>query len=526
MSRRWKILLAVLAGAALLFFLASYLAYRYARSHAEPVLRARIVQALATRFNSQVELGEFDVQVDRRKGLGIEGKNLSLRSNLYPDLPPQIRVDAFRFHAGLFALFRSPMHIQQVELSGLSIVIPPKGKRAAMPKMKKGKGKIKVIVDRIVCKDAVLEILNADPQKPPMEFDIHALTLTRAGSSKPMHFQARLVNPRPIGDIATEGNFGPWNADHPHDTHLEGNYAFTNADLSTTKGIAGMLSSTGKFTGPLDTLAVDGTTDTPDFSVDVSGHPVDLRTEFHAIVDGTNGNTYLQPVRAQFLHTRLTAEGYVVRASGPGHNIVLNVTIDQGRVEDLLLLGAKTMPPVMNGGFRLKTKFDLPAGKESVSRRLRLKGTFDIDKATFTNAALQRKIDELSLRSQGHARQAKELAAQPASQAAPQPDVTTSLHGDFALASRKLTLLNLVGNIPGAEITLAGTYTLDGKEFDFTGHARMDAHLSSMVGGWKGKLLTPADPFFARHGAGTEVPIKITGTKSNPQFGLNFHKGH
>ena len=59
--------------------------------------------------------------------------------------------------------------------------------------------------------------------------------------------------------------------------------------------------------GELDTINVDGTTDTPDFSVDVSGHTVDLTTQFHAVVNGTNGNTYLKPVNAHFLHTYITA---------------------------------------------------------------------------------------------------------------------------------------------------------------------------------------------------------------------------
>ncbi|HWF67129.1 MAG TPA: hypothetical protein VN670_07485, partial [Acidobacteriaceae bacterium] len=75
---------------------------------------------------------------------------------------------------------------------------------------------------------------------------------------------------------------------------------------------------------------------------------------------------------------------------------------------------------------------------------------------------------------------------------------------------------------PGADITLAGKYSLDGEQFDFAGHARFQSRVSGIVGGWKGMLLTPIDPFFAKHGAGTEVPIKITGTKSNPHFALNF----
>ena len=41
-------------------------------------------------------------------------------------------------------------------------------------------------------------------------------------------------------------------------------------------------------------------------------------------------------------------------------------------------------------------------------------------------------------------------------------------------------------------------------------------------GGWKSVFLKPVDPFFSKHGAGTELPIKITGTTPEPHCGLNF----
>jgi hypothetical protein len=44
--------------------------------------------------------------------------------------------------------------------------------------------------------------------------------------------------------------------------------------------------------------------------------------------------------------------------------------------------------------------------------------------------------------------------------------------------------------------------------------------------GWKSILLKPADPFFSKHGHGTEVPIKITGTRSAPHFGLDFGRNN
>jgi len=39
-------------------------------------------------------------------------------------------------------------------------------------------------------------------------------------------------------------------------------------------------------------------------------------------------------------------------------------------------------------------------------------------------------------------------------------------------------------------------------------------------------LLKPVDPFFHKHGAGAEIPFKITGTRSEPKFGLDLFNGH
>ena len=53
---------------------------------------------------------------------------------------------------------------------------------------------------------------------------------------------------------------------------------------------------------------------------------------------------------------------------------------------------------------------------------------------------------------------------------------------------------------------------------------RTDAKVSQMVASrWKSLLLKPVDPFFKKNGAGAEIPVKITGTKSAPKFGLDLH---
>jgi len=93
---------------------------------------------------------------------------------------------------------------------------------------------------------------------------------------------------------------------------VSGTYSFDHADLARSRHWR-ILSSTGKYDGILDKIVVDGATDTPDFRLATSGRAVPLHTDFHAIVDGTSGDTYLQPVKARILNSSLVANGSVVR---------------------------------------------------------------------------------------------------------------------------------------------------------------------------------------------------------------------
>jgi hypothetical protein len=98
------------------------------------------------------------------------------------------------------------------------------------------------------------------------------------------------------------------------------------------------------------------------------------------------------------------------------------------------------------------------------------------------------------------------------------------LSGVFDLENGVIHFSRLQFEIPGTRVILTGKYSLDGNLFDFHGKARLDARLSHLVTGWKSVLLKPADPFFSKNGAGTELPVKVTGTQSEPHFGSDF--GH
>jgi uncharacterized protein involved in outer membrane biogenesis len=517
--RRWLHILAVIGFVAFLLAAAAFTVFAIYFRRAEPILRKRVIDTLATRYDSRVELESFGVSV--WKGFEVTGGRLRLYPNQLDSQQPLFSVDEFSFRATWHDLFRSPMHIGVVRISGLDIHLPPKGERGNMPQLNtrgSKRGKIEIIVDRLDIRHASLIFGTDKPGKVPLDFEIVNLLMTSVGAGKPLLFHATLVNAKPIGNIDSSGSFGPFNAESPGDTAVSGTYSFTHADLGPLKGIGGMLSSTGQYEGTLNNITVDGETDTPDFTLDIAGHPVPLHTKFHAIVDGTNGDTHLEPVDAELLHSHILARGDVVTVPGRGHDITLDVTLQPGRIEDLLALGVKTQPPIITGSVVLHTRLSLPPGKESVTDKLRLHGNFDITNAHFSNDKVQDRIDELSLRSQGHAEEAQQVAKQDMN-----ANIASDMKGNFTLTNNKITITGLRYTVPGAHIAMNGVYSLDGEVFDFHGTARLDAKVSQMVTGWKSLLLKPVDPFFSKNGAGTEVPIQITGTRSDPHFGLDFH---
>jgi hypothetical protein len=270
----------------------------------------------------------------------------------------------------------------------------------------------------------------------------------------------------------------------------------------------------GEFTGQLDNIVVDGTTETPNFSLDTANHAMPLHTKFHAVVDGTDGDTYLQPVEARLADSNFTCNGAIINVKGKGHIIDLDVNVPNGRIQDFLQLAVKTTPVVMTGRLTMKTKLHIHPGNESVSKKIGMKGGFTLRQIHFTNPDVQDKVDMLSLRAQGDPKDAKPGAE----------DVHSQMVGQFVMGDGKLSFSKLDYTMPGADVALTGDYTLDGDRFEFEGKVRTNAKLSQMVASkWKSLLLKPVDPFFKKDGAGAEIPVKVSGTKSAPKFGLDLH---
>ena len=488
----------------------------------QPLLRRKVVETLSARFHSPVELDRLSLSMSR--GVMVTGGGLRIlylagptKPDARPNAPPMLTVESFEFRTGWRELLRPTTRVVSVKVRGLQVNVPPKEERGvAIPDdpKRRGQPRLGIAVDTIECTDAKLVIETSKPDKKPLEFAISRLVLTDVGAMQPFHYEAVLVNPKPVGNVRSTGHFGPWQDDNPRDTPLDGSYEFTHADLSSIHGIGGILSSTGKFSGTLGEIAVEGVTETPDFRLDVSDHAMALHTEFHAVVDGTTGDTRLDAVKARVGRSELTAEGAVIRSEGVrGHTTDLRVVMERGRIEDMLALGLKANPTFLRGALALKTHIVIPPGPVSVARKMRLEGTFAIRGAEFNDARMQQKVDALSMRAQGRPRVANVRDAEV---------VASSLSGRFSQADGVVQVSELNYQMPGAQAQMEGKVELVGSTFEFHGKVRTAATASQMTTGWRSLLLSPFDGLLKKNGAGLELPIKVTGTRSTYDLRLDF----
>lgn len=485
----------------------------------EPFVRQQTVRYLEQRFESRAELGSLSVsmpmksplQVLLNRGRGakvkVEGTKIGLWHRGRKEAQPMLAMDRFQFEVDLHTLWEGPARVRLIRLEGLALAVPPKDERPELGTVS-GEQSPKVIIDEVVADGARLVMLPKDATKAPLRFEIHKLRLTGAAPGSPMKYVATLTNAKPPGLIEAQGEFGPWVAAEPAQTPIRGEYTFEKADLGVFKGVAGTLSSKGRFHGPLAGMEVEGTTETPDFRLTGGGSRMPLSTKFRAVVDGTNGNTLLQPVIAKLGGTVFECKGGVVRGRDDlGKSVLLDVVMREGRIDDVLKLAMKADKPFLTGGVGLKLKFELPPGQGEIADRLLISGGFDLREANFTSPAVQDKIDEFSRRGQGRPQDAEI------------EEVPSNLRGTFRMADGVMRFSELVFTIPGAAVDLKGRYRFADESLAFRGTLRLEARLSQTQTGWKRLVLKPVDPFFAKQGAGTLLPIQISGHRSNPEFG-------
>ncbi len=166
----------------------------------------------------------------------------------------------------------------------------------------------------------------------------------------------------------------------------------------------------------------------------------------------------------------------------------------------------------MSGALRLQANLEIPPGDRNMVDRISLTGDFSATDARFSSLDLRERLRSVSRKAEGH------------------PDDKTagssmsSMQGHFQMNGGAVEFSNLSFELEGASALLNGSYQLASQKLDLHGQVWMAAKVSQTTTGVKAFFLKAVDPFFRSKRGGSLVPVKITGTRSDPEFGLNVAK--
>ena len=368
----------------------------------------------------------------------------------------------------------------------------------------------------------------------PLNFQFNKLLLNSVSSDSAIRFNAALAFPLPHGDVTTQGSIGPFRRGQAGQTPLNGSYTVTNQKVGELTGVGGVLSSKGNFQGQLQAIDVKGSTDTPDFQLDVSMNPVHLRTEFHVVVNGTNGNIELAPVQSTFAKTKIVSNGSINESSKDRHpnGVAVDMVCSSGRVEDLVLLFIKDSKSPMVGAVNFRAHAALPFRDGKFLDKVKLEGDFGIANASYTSANTQKQVDLMSAKARGQADKLEDDQDHDNSKGTNTVDqdlerVVSDLKGHVALAKGVATFSDLTFHVPGAGARVHGTYDLRTKAINLQGVVHMETQVSHATTGPKSFLLKMIQPLTKHNhrqspngSHGSVVSVHMTGTYGQPQFAV------
>jgi hypothetical protein len=474
-----------------------------------PFTQAAVTKALEDRFSRDVKIGKFR-STWFPPGCVAEGIEFLHRQR--KELPPLITIRTLTVRASYSGLAGIGKQINDVQVAGLHVLVPPKdptGSRTAFPLTTSVSGK-NLTFGAISTDDAVLEFISKQGDDS-FTIAVTHLTLNNVGAGTPLNFHAILTNTNPPGEIHSEGQLGPWNEDDPAATPVSGSYTYDHARLGVFEGIAGTLASQGKFSGMLGHIDADGNIDVPDFKVAGSANAVHLASNFHAVVDATNGDTDLTRVEVHFGKTTVISQGEVKgHPRQHGKTVKLTMSVSQGRIEDLLHLVASSARASETGEVGLQAKLELPPGPQGFLTRIHLDGDFGVGGGRFTDPKVQDPINRLAESAHGETKSRQDVDT---------ATVLSNLKGHVSANAGIATLSRVSFTEPSTLAEIEGTFNLIDETLNLRGVLHTSGKLADTTSGFKSFVLKALSPFLKTKSV-TEVPFVITGTSSDPSFAL------
>lgn len=471
-----------------------------------PFSRRAAALALERASGSQVTLGHFNPAFFPRPGYVAE--NASFQRN---SAPPLATIRVIRCMTSWPMLLTLTHRVEHMQLEGVQVHIPAR----VPPPIHFGNPMIETTVTELVADGTTLDVAPRENGGPGLRFELPHLKVTNLAKDKALRFQTVLQNPKPSATIVASGAFGPLKASDPKQTPLSGSFRITRANLDEGGSIAGLLTARGEFRGVLGRVDVNGKAEAPNFEVKSSHHPVDLKANYRAVVNGADGDVSVQALTATWMHIALTAHGDISGQRGEsGKTIALYFEASHAPVQDLFHVFVSSDPSPVEGPVMFHAHVVLPPGKQKFLRRVRLDGAFHIDHASFGHPNSQEKVDELSARTR---RTRDDSPKDP-------QKVTADLSGDVRLRNGTAEFSNSSFDVPGATARLSGSYDLISEAVDLNGKLAMQASLSHAAGGMKSVFLLPLDPFFKTRDAGAVVSVHVGGTYAHPVFKASLRK--
>ncbi|MBV8810507.1 MAG: hypothetical protein JO033_17690 [Acidobacteriaceae bacterium] len=437
---------------------------------------------------------------------GCVAENIAFERHVHKNKPPIIFISKLQAEATYFTLLTFQHDLSVVRLLGIQITVPPakvNGKpNPIMPLNSKSQGR-GISIGTILADGATLDLMWSDPNERPYRIAVDRLAIHSVGRNTSIPYRVDLKLEDPPGAVHSEGVFGPWNPQDPGRSPMHGSYSYTGANLAALKGVVGILNSHGSFTGTLKEVQVKGKADVSNFKVADTAHARALNASYDATIDGVHGNVLLEDVTAQFDGTTVDAKGSITgEEEKKGKRISLELSSDDGRIEDLVRLFASAPRSPMTGRIVFRGKLNIPPGDGNFVERMNLLGSFGITSGRFTDRELEEDISRLS--QSGTKGKEKEKPV----------DVLSDLKARIRATKGIAHLTQVSFSVPGAHADLDGTYNLMNYTTDMYGLLTTQGSVSDATTGFKSFALKVMTPFFKkRH------HVKIVGFKLSGKYG-------
>jgi hypothetical protein len=229
-------------------------------------------------------------------------------------------------------------------------------------------------------------------------------------------------------------------------------------------------------------------------------------------VNGLNGDTVLNDAESRLDRTVIKSQGEIKGDSQkPGKAAHLHLSVNEGRIEDLLLLFTRSQQPSMTGAVDFQADLDLPPGPGFLEK-LELRGDFGMSDSRFTKPSTQAPINHLSKSAEGMSKKEEKEDTR---------TVLSDIKGHVSTQNGIATLSRVSFMVPGAQASMSGTYNLLDKAVHLQGTLRTTGEISDTTSGLKAGFLKLISPFLKKHSV-TVVPFKITGTAGHSTVALDL----